>query len=59
MEKNPISIRLMIEFLDHLRELGVRKLNTLVDKNETQLINFFDSHRFRPSKNIVNLERDL
>jgi predicted N-acetyltransferase YhbS len=49
---------LMTEFMDHLRTLGVEKINTLVDWNDSQLIHFFSANQFRPSATI-NLERNL
>ena len=53
-----IGEQLINEFIDHLREVGVQKINTLVDWNDTKLINFFSSNQFSPSKTI-NLERCL
>ncbi len=53
-----IGEKLVSEFMDHLKELGVRKVNTLVDRNESKLIKFFKSNEFGPS-NTVNLERKL
>ena len=53
-----IGEQLINEFIDHLREVGVQKINTLVDWNDTKLINFFSSNQFCPSKTI-NLERRL
>ena len=53
-----IGEQLINEFMDHLREVGVQKINTLVDWNDTKLINFFSSNQFSPSKTI-NLERRL
>ena len=53
-----IGEQLINEFMDHLREVGVQKINTLVDWNDTRLINFFSSNQFSPSKTI-NLERRL
>ncbi len=53
-----IGEQLINEFVDHLRELGVQKINTLVDWNDSKLINFFSSNQFSPSKTI-NLERRL
>jgi hypothetical protein len=41
-----------------LKKLGVRKINTLVDWNNSELIHFFSSNKFSPSKTI-NLERSL
>ena len=53
-----IGKRLISEFVDHLRTLGVQKINTLVDWNDAKLIHFFSANRFSPSKTI-NLERSL
>ena len=47
---------LINEFIDHLKRLGVQKINTLVDWNDASLIHFFSSNQFSPSKSI-NLER--
>ncbi len=49
---------LINEFVDHLKKLGVQKINTLVDWNDSKLIHFFSANRFSPSKTI-NLERSL
>jgi predicted N-acetyltransferase YhbS len=49
---------LIIELLDHLKNLGVEKVNTLVDWNDSRLIQFFSANNFSPSKTI-NLERSL
>ncbi len=53
-----IGERLINEFMDHLRTLGVQKINTLVDWNDSKLIHFFSANHFNPSKTI-NLERSL
>ena len=53
-----IGDQLINEFLDHLRSLGVQKINTLVDWNDSRLIHFFSANQFSPSKTI-NLERNL
>jgi ribosomal protein S18 acetylase RimI-like enzyme len=53
-----IGEQLMNEFMDHLRQIGVQKVNTLVDWNDSKLIQFFSANRFSPSKTI-NLERRL
>ncbi len=53
-----IGERLISEFMDHLRTLGVQKINTLVDWNDFKLIHFFSENHFGPSKT-VNLERSL
>ena len=53
-----IGKKLINEFLDHLKRLGVQKINTLVDWNDSNLIHFFSANQFSPSKSI-NLERTL
>jgi ribosomal protein S18 acetylase RimI-like enzyme len=53
-----IGEQLINEFIDHLKKLGVRKISTLVDWNDSRLIHFFSANRFSPSKTI-NLERIL
>jgi ribosomal protein S18 acetylase RimI-like enzyme len=53
-----IGEKLMNELIDHLRELGVRKVNTLVGWSDTKLIHFFSANEFSPSKTIY-LERNL
>ena len=53
-----IGRRLIDEFFDHLRELGVQKIHTLVDWNDSKLVQFFRANEFIPSKTI-NLERSL
>ena len=49
---------LINEFMDHLRAVGVLKVNTLVDEGDAKLTQFFKSNKFMPSKTI-NLERSL
>ena len=51
-----IGQRLIDEFVDHMRSLGVQKISTLVDSTDTEMMHFFTSNRFTPSKT-VNLER--
>ena len=53
-----IGEKLINEFMDHLKTLGVRKISTLVDWNDSRLIHFFSANQFSPSKTI-NLERSL
>jgi len=53
-----IGEQLLTEYIDHLRKLGVKKINTLVDWNDSRLIHFFSANRFSPSRTI-NLERGL
>ena len=54
-----IGGRLINEFMDHLRDLNVQKVNILVDRNDSKLMHFFSANHFSPSKTIVNLERSL
>ncbi len=54
-----IGKQLMNEFMDHLRELDVQKVNTLVDRNDSKLMHFFSANQFSPSQTIINLERSL
>jgi ribosomal protein S18 acetylase RimI-like enzyme len=53
-----IGEQLINEFMDHLKQIGVQKVNTLVDWNDAKLIQFFSANQFSPSKTI-NLERRL
>ena len=53
-----IGERLIKEFMDHLRRLGVQKVDTLVDGNDSKMMRFFSASQFIPSKTI-NLERTL
>ena len=43
---------LMQEFIEHLKSLGVEKISTLVDWNDIDLIKFFSSNNFEPSKTL-------
>jgi ribosomal protein S18 acetylase RimI-like enzyme len=51
-----IGQRLVDEFVDHVRTLGVQKIYTLVGWNDPALIGFFSANKFTPSTTI-NLER--
>ncbi|HDM09822.1 MAG TPA: GNAT family N-acetyltransferase [Desulfobacteraceae bacterium] len=53
-----IGRRLIDEFVDHLRDMGVKNIYTLVDWNASEMIRFFSSNKFSPSKTI-NLERTI
>jgi ribosomal protein S18 acetylase RimI-like enzyme len=53
-----IGEQLINEFIDHLKKVGVQKISTLVDWNDSKLIHFFSANRFAPSKTI-HLERRL
>lgn len=58
VQRKGIGERLINEFIDHLKSLGVKKLSTLVDIDDTKLSRFFAANQFVPSKTI-NLEREL
>jgi ribosomal protein S18 acetylase RimI-like enzyme len=53
-----VGKKLMHEFIDHLRQIGVNKITTLVNWNDSKLIQFFSANRFSPSTTI-NLERSI
>ena len=57
-QQQGIGELLIEEFMDHLKELGVHKVNTLVNGNDQRLIQFFKNSQFKPS-NTINLERIL
>ena len=54
-----IGEQLINEFMDHLKKVGVQKINTLVGWNDSKLIQFFSANQFSPAKSIINLERSL
>ncbi len=54
-----IGKKLMNEFVDHLKQLGVRKINTLVGKQDTRLMKYFKANQFSPSQAVINLERSI
>ena len=49
----------MDDFINHLRELEVKRINTLVEKSDSQLLDYFNANQFSPSKNVINLERNI
>ena len=53
-----IGRQLIDEFMDHLKTLGIRRVNTLVDKDDPELMKFFNKNRFSPSSTI-NLARSV
>jgi predicted N-acetyltransferase YhbS len=53
-----IGRQLINEFMDHLKTLGIRKVNTLVDKGDSELMRFFNENQFSPSSTI-NLVRSI
>ncbi len=58
LQHQGIGEKLISEFFDHLKKIGVHKVNTLVEWNDSKLIRFFSANQFRPSKTI-NLERRI
>lgn len=58
-QRSGIGKRLMEEFVDHLRQLNVTKIHTLVSKSDARLRQYFDANRFSPSQDIINLERNI
>ncbi len=50
---------LMDEFIDHLRQLGVKKVHTLVEKNDKAMMHYFEKNRFQSSQTVISLERNL
>jgi predicted N-acetyltransferase YhbS len=53
-----IGEQLITELIDHLKRLGVEKVNTLVGWDDFELIHFFSVNKFVPSTTI-NLERSI
>lgn len=53
-----IGEQLISEFMDHLKQIGVQRVNTLVAWNDSELVRFFSANQFTPSTTI-NLERRL
>ena len=58
-QKQGIGEMLVNEYMDHLKELGVRKVNTMVDRNDAKMLHFLNSNQFSASTTIVSLERIL
>lgn len=58
-QQKGIGEQLINDFLDHLRDLDVKKINTLVDRNDSTLMRFFSTNQFSPSQTIINLERNF
>ncbi|MCX8021747.1 MAG: GNAT family N-acetyltransferase [Syntrophorhabdaceae bacterium] len=53
-----IGRRLLEEFIDHLKRLGIKRINTLVDWNDGDLMKFFGANHFSPSR-VMNLSRNI
>ncbi|WP_419657600.1 GCN5-related N-acetyltransferase [Desulfosarcina variabilis str. Montpellier] len=57
-QQRGIGKLLIKEFLNYCRRVGVKKLNTLVNLDDSKMIHFFNKNAFTPSKT-VNLECNL
>ena len=57
-QQKGVGKQLINEYMDHLKEVGVKKITTLIDWNYSRMIHFFSANKFSPSKTI-NLERIL
>ncbi len=57
--KRGIGKQLIDALMVHLKELGVEKVNTLVNITDLNLIGFFDANQFARAEDVVNLERVL
>ena len=58
-QQEGVGRQLMDEFMDHLRHIGVKKVNALVSADDAKLTHFFGINKFSPSKTLINLERTL
>lgn len=58
-QRQGIGEKLMDQFVFHLKQLDVKKINTLVEKNNQQMMSYFDAEKFKPSKTVINLERSI
>ena len=57
-QKQGIGKKLIGEFMEHLKTLGVQKVNTLVKWNDAELIPFFSANGFAPSE-FINLKKTI
>ncbi len=58
-QRKGVGEQLINDFLDHLRELGVKKINTLVNSNDSKLMHFFSANQFSSSTTVLIMERSL
>ena len=58
-QRKGVGEQLINDFLDHLRELGVKRINTLVNSNDSKLMHFFSTNQFSRSTTVMIMERDL
>jgi ribosomal protein S18 acetylase RimI-like enzyme len=57
-QQQGIAKQLITEFMNHLKDLGVKKVSTLVDEDNAKMTHFFKANSFAPSKTI-NMERSF
>lgn len=57
-QQKGIGKKLIGEFFAHLRQMDVRKIITLIDPAQKELLHFFEANKFTPSK-AISLERVL
>jgi ribosomal protein S18 acetylase RimI-like enzyme len=57
-QRKGVGRMLINEYMNHLKKLGIQKLNTLVDSDDFKLLHFFKSNRFNTS-HAINLDRSL
>lgn len=53
-----VGRKLLAEFFSHLKQMDVRKIITLIDPAQEELMHFFQANKFTPAK-AVSLERKL
>jgi ribosomal protein S18 acetylase RimI-like enzyme len=57
-QRKGVGRQLINEYMNHLKKLGIQKLNTLVDSTDFKMLHFFRDNRFSVSQ-AINLERKL
>jgi ribosomal protein S18 acetylase RimI-like enzyme len=57
-QRKGVGRQLINEYMNHLKKLGIQKLNTLVDSTDFKMLHFFRDNRFSTS-HAINLEREL
>jgi predicted N-acetyltransferase YhbS len=58
LQRKGIGRLLINEYMNHLKKLGIQKLNTLVDSTDFKMLHFFRDNRFSTS-HAISLERKL
>jgi ribosomal protein S18 acetylase RimI-like enzyme len=57
-QHNGIGRKLIDEFVDHIKSLGIHRINMLVRWDDAQLVPFLSKNMFKPTTTI-NLVREL